>query len=307
MSKKSDFFIKNALGDDFHKSLENVLSKSELYKPGTRTVTDTNDMYQGLQIVPKALMGLLIRELAPMKIGETKEIPIPAIGTVILRASKHERDSISGELIQDNNKITEFLNRSIPGIGLVLMSALELYDADSLDNKPPMEPGKTLEIDKMIDERLNLHSLINKVVDGKLMERDAIRQLSMVRLHEMMAAPKPEPIVEKAEEKKEPIPVELKPAKKKLALQEFVENRNKKLSKKEFSIEMIKSESIDCSDCGQTIFGDSGISACICYGSDMGRKVFLKKTEDGIKISFPKAWSTENIEMLLEVLRGKNG
>jgi hypothetical protein len=40
----------------------------------------------------------------------------------------------------------------------------------------------------------------------------------------------------------------------------------------------------------------------------MGKKVFLKKTEDGIKVSFPKSWNSENIEMLLEVLRSnKNG
>ena len=76
--------------------------------------------------------------------------------------------------------------------------------------------------------------------------------------------------------------------KKSRPLSEFVENRKKKLGKKEFCIEMTKSETVDCPDCGQNIFNGSGISSCLCYGQDMGRKVFLKKTEDGIKVSFPE-------------------
>ena len=113
-----------------------------------------------------------------------------------------------------------------------------------------------------------------------------------------MAQPKAEP---------KPATVIVLQPKKPSPLAEFVENRKKKLNKKEFSIEMAKSETVDCPDCGQNIFNGSGISSCLCFGQDMGRKVFLKKTEDGIKVRFPKSWSPENIEMLLEVLRGKNG
>jgi hypothetical protein len=108
-------------------------------------------------------------------------------------------------------------------------------------------------------------------------------------------------------QKEEPKPaavIVLQP-KKSRPLSDFVENRKKKLGKKEFNIEMAKSEMVDCPDCGQNIFNGSGISSCLCYGNDMGRKVFLKKTEDGIKVSFPKSWSPENIEMLTRSIEEK--
>jgi hypothetical protein len=67
---------------------------------------------------------------------------------------------------------------------------------------------------------------------------------------------------------------------------------------------MEKTEIINCSDCGQIIFNNNGISACLCYGDS--KKIHMKKTEDGIKVSFGRGWDTENIEMLLEALRRKN-
>jgi hypothetical protein len=85
-------------------------------------------------------------------------------------------------------------------------------------------------------------------------------------------------------------------------LAQFLEKRQKK----EFSIQLTKSEAIDCPDCGKAIFNQSGFSGCICYGSDMNKKVLLKKTENGVKISFPRSWDIDNIEMLLEVLQKKN-
>jgi hypothetical protein len=69
---------------------------------------------------------------------------------------------------------------------------------------------------------------------------------------------------------------------------------------------MTKGEIISCPDCGKEIFSKTGFSGCICYGSDMNKKVFLKKTDNGIKVSFPKSWDIENVEMLLEVLQRKN-
>ena len=285
-------------------SLGNSLSKSEVYKQGTRTVTDTDDLFQGLQIVPRALLNLLVGELAPMQIDEIKEIVIPGREDTFNRVNKLERDSYSGQVFQRNVKIGDFLHRSLPGIGLVLMTMLELYSMDELEKEPSISQDKQSEINRIIDERLNLHSLVNKVVDGKMQQKDAIQQLLMARLTEEFA--KEKAAAQPVEAPKPPVVIILD-HKKSRPLSEFVENRKKKLGKKEFSVEMTKSEIVDCPDCGQNIFNKSGISACLCYGQDMGRKVFLKKTEDGIKVSFPKSWSPENIEMLLEVLRRKNG
>lgn len=69
---------------------------------------------------------------------------------------------------------------------------------------------------------------------------------------------------------------------------------------------MAKSETVNCPDCGQTIFGQTGgYSGCICYGQDQHRKIWLKKTEDGVQIRFSKGWDPDNISQLLETLRKK--
>lgn len=307
MKKNAEIFLKKALGNDFLESLGDSLSKSEVFKQGSRTITDTDDLFQGLQIVPRALLRLLVRELSPMQIGDTKEIKIPGKEDTIVRATKHERDSFSGQVIQNNVKINDFLHRSIPGLGLVLMTMLELYDMDDLEKESSVNHNQEAHINKLIDERMHLHSLINQVVDGKMMQRDAVNSLFMDKLSQLYQEHKKIKEDHKVimEQPKPSLVVILEPKKKSRPLAEFVENRKKKIAKKEFSIEMVKSETVGCPDCGQTIFNDSGISACLCYGNDMGRKVYLKKTENGVKISFPKSWNPDNIEMLLEVLRSK--
>jgi hypothetical protein len=246
-----------------------------------------------------------------MNMDDTKEIKLPVASDSIMRVTKHGPDVYSGEIIDNNKKLTEFRLRPIPGIGLVIMSAYQLYSVDDLDKESTTSSDQEKQINRIIDERLNLHSLINKVIDGKMMQRDAIQHLFMDKLnqlykehqeikqdHKEIMAPKEEP---------KPAAVIVLQPKKSLPLSDFVENRKKKLGKKEFSIEMAKSETVDCPDCGQNIFNGSGISSCLCYGQDMGRKVFLKKTEDGIKVSFGRQWNPDNISMLLEVLRRKNG
>jgi len=311
MKKSAEAFLAKTLGNDFLESLGNSLTKSEVYKQGTRTITDTDDLFQGLQIVPRSLLSLLVRELSPMQIEDIKEIHIPGLEDTFVRVSKLERDSYSGQVFQRNVKINDFMHRSLPGLGLVLMTVLELYDFDDIEKVPSVSKDQEKQINKLIDERIHLHSLINQVVDGKIMQRDAVNRLFLDKMsqlykeHEQIKQDHKEIMGQPKEEPKPAVVVILQP-KKNRPLSDFVENRKKKLGKKEFSIEMAKSETVDCPDCGQTIFGSSGISACLCYGNDMGRKVFLKKTEDGIKVSFPKSWNADNIEMLLEVLRRKN-
>jgi hypothetical protein len=83
-------------------------------------------------------------------------------------------------------------------------------------------------------------------------------------------------------------------------LKDFVERRKKP---KEYHVELTKSEKVDCDSCGQMIFGASGYSGCLCFGQDQHKKIWLKKTEDGIQIRFSRGWDEQNIEMLLETLR----
>lgn len=306
MSSGADFFLKKTLGKDFLESL----TKTELWKPGTRSVTDLQDIHLGLKLVPRTMMSFLIKELGPMKDGEHKDIDLPLEGNCRLRVDKHGPDVFSGDLECENKKITEFKFRSIPGVGLVIMSNFQLYDLSELDKESPKHVDHSMEekLQRMIDERLELHSLVSRVVDKKLSERDAIQQLVLAKLSgEVNRKPEESQKIQKLEERKEELKAENKKLKKKLALNEFLEERKKKLHKKEYPVSMSKSENVSCPDCGQDIFKNFVYSGCVCMGDDMDKKLYLTKSEDGVKVRFGKGWDPENIEMLLEVLRGRRG
>ena len=318
MSSGADSFLKKALGPDFFQSLEKV----ELWKMGTKTVVDHEEIKTALQIVPRTLMSFLINNLQPMLVGETKEIALPIKNSdhPILRVSKHEKDVYSGELEDSTEKYTdkkvaEFKYRSIPGIGLVIMSAFELYDADELNKEPTHDiPESTIAmVQKMIDERLALHDLVGKVVDKKITQRDAIQSLVLAKLSDSMEKPKapehkPATNIEVNVDVSPEIKVEQKVKIKKVSpLKGFLEDRQKKLKKNEYAITMTKGEEVCCPDCGQHIFKSEVFSGCICFGDDMDKKVYLAKTENGMKVRFGKGWDPENMEMLLEVLRRHRG
>lgn len=308
MSSGAKFFLDKLLGQDFMKSLDSNLSKSEIYHPNTRTVSDISDIKDGLQIVPRAIMAFLIKELAPMEMNDHKELDLPIEGGGKISVNKVDRNAYTGFLEHDNKKMVDFISRTIPSLGIVIMSTFELYDVDQLfdKKKDKSQDEMTAKVQQMIDERLNLHSIVSQIVDKKLLERDSIKQLIHAKINDsILSEKKPKdtvsiavPITEDGMIKKED-----KPKKKGSPLKEFLEDRSKKPKKNEHIIEMVKSEQINCPDCGHGIFDGHAFSSCICYG-DNG-KVFLKKTENGLKIRFGKNWDVDSIEMLLEVLRGK--
>lgn len=293
MSSKADFFLKKALGEDFFSSLE----KFELWKPGTRTTVDHEEIKTALKIVPRAIMALVIAELTPMEIGQTKEFMLPSgIGKV--NVTKHERDVYSGDIEEDNKKVVDFKYRSIPGVGLVIMSAFELYNVEDLHKEPTIQVDDSMNarIQAMIDERMALHSLVGKVVEHKIAERDAIQQLVLAKITDKMSA--------KAEPEK---PKEIAKTKKVSPLVGFLDGRKQKLKKNEYPVQMSKGEHVHCPDCGKDIFDGKVFAGCICYGDDMDKKIYMSKSENGVKVRFGKGWDPENIEMLLEVLRSKRG
>ena len=299
MAFNANYFLGKTLGNDFLESL----SKFELCKPGTRTTVDHEEIKTALMIVPRTIMALLIKELTPMTLGETKEISLPVnSGQSMVRLTKHERDVYSGEVFEDNKMIVDFKYRSIPGIGLVIMSAFELYDTEKLEEDQKQAPAEdiTQKVQHMIDERIALHSLIGQVVDKKIQERDAIKQLLMAKISETL--PAKEEIVTHNE-----VVMNKSSAKKESPLKGFLDTRKTKPKPSEFAIEMAKGEHVNCPDCKKNIFDGEMFSGCVCLGDDMDKKIHIKKTEDGMKIRFGRGWDVENIEMLLEVLRSKRG
>lgn len=283
MSNNSKYFLSKALGEDFLESL----AKTDIWKPDTKTVSNLEDMKVGLKIVPRTLMSLLISELSKMKTGESKDIDLPLPNEARIHVNKHERDQYSGEVFENNEKLTEFKFRSIPGIGLVLMSTFELYSMEEELKKPEPANIDHEKIQKFIDERLALHRMIEQVVEGKLRHRDAVQEMLLGKLTEAVHA---EPMGETMSVKKQS------------PLKAFLENKKKK---NEFVVEMAKGETANCGDCGKSIFDGNAFSSCICYGDDFQRKIFMKKTQDGIKVRFSKGWDMDNISMLLETLRNR--
>jgi hypothetical protein len=309
MSSKAAYFLNKTLGEDFDSSLQ----KFELYKPGTRTVIDHEELRTALQIVPRAIMALLIRELTPMGIGESKEIRLPVESGATLHVTKQEHDVYTGKIEHDDNNIAtrrapmDILYRSIPGIGLIVMSAFELYDADMLEEKhPQVSEDMSSSVQKLVDERMALHNMVSQVIDKKLMERDAVQQLILAKLSHVVSEPKTPPVaptvitnIVKIKNKVE--------SDKGSPLKKFLEERKKKKKPKEFHVQMYKGETVNCPDCGNSIFDGIAFSGCVCLGDSRNGKVYIKKTEDGIKVRFGRGWDKETMEALLETLWRRNG
>lgn len=314
MASDANYFLNKTLGEDFFESL----AKFELWKPGTRTTIDHEEIKTALMIVPRTVMALLIRQLTPMNIGETKEfgLQISKYKTAMVRLTKHERDVYSGEVLENNKRVVDFKYRSIPGVGLIIMSAFELYDTSKLmknDEESEKEASDiaaqdlTLKVQHLIDERLALHDLIGKVVEKKMEQRDAIKQLIMAKISETLPkAEKPKDLDPESFmpeiHKSEPIST-----KKESPLKGFLDQKKNKIKPSEFDINMSKGEHVHCPDCLKNIFDGEVFSGCVCLGDDREKKVYIKKTEEGVKIRFGRGWDHENIEMLLEVLRSKRG
>ena len=81
--------------------------------------------------------------------------------------------------------------------------------------------------------------------------------------------------------------------------------KSKTKEKKEAHIK--KTEYIGCPYCGTALYeGEKKLTLCICYGEDWDKNINIEKTENSIKMQFPKNINPENIEMLLQTLKNIN-
>lgn len=300
--------LNSILDDEF---LGTLAKSADLYKIGTNSVLDPEEIRIGLKVVPRAVMSMLISELSTMEINCHKDIQLPFGKEAYMAVNKNASDDYTGSVYSNNKLVYDFKNRSIPGLGIILLSTFELYDMEELSKPQKDSDDIDSKVQKLIDERMQLHSLVGHVVEEKLAQREAIHKIMMTKLSEAI---KPaiatksvaiQPIATKSIEiKPEDISKKEAAPKKGSPLKEFMARKKKP---KEYRVEMAKSETINCPDCGQTIFGEvSGFAGCICYGQDQHRKIWLKKTEDGVQIKFSRGWDQDNIEQLLETLRSKN-
>ncbi len=304
MNIKQIKLAKSLLGNDI---LE-VLEKAEIYKPSTNTVVEPDEIKIALQIVPRSILSFLFAHLKPLQAGDYKEIDLP-FANGRLCVNKLSSDNYSGSVIGEGKRILEFKYRSLPGIGLILMSGFELYDIEQLkeikQEPSPEHDSKISKLQDIIDERLKLYSLISCVVNKKLSERDAIKELINSRLNQSIALAN-SPIIElgiEIEREHEPKEdMEVKELDKKSKLKEFLESRE---NKREESIDLNRSE-IFCPDCKSLLYkGEDNIKLCICYGSFYNKEIKIQKAENGrVRFNFPKKFDIDNIEMLLEAING---
>lgn len=282
-------FLKKALGDEGFEEL----NKFELYKERTNTVVDPVEIATALQIVPRTILSLLQKELAPLKEGQIKTIDIPVNPVAKMDVTKFANDVYSGEVYRDGKSITKFKYRSLPSIGLVLMTAFELYEREDVAKiQPESQAPQILDIQKIIDERLGLQLMVRQIVDQKLSEKEAVEMMINKRLTEMMS--------ESAKK------TETEEIKKPKNLKEFLSQRKEKLNKNEIVVKFQTLEKTECPDCGKSLFEKNKFNGCVCLGSDMDSKILIKKTEGGVKLRFPKSFDPENMQALLEILKRKN-
>lgn len=334
--------LNTILDDEF---VQTLAKSADLYKIGSNSVLDPEEIRIGLKVVPRAVMSLLISELVPMELNAHKQIPLPFGKEAHIKVNKNAADDYTGSIYSDNKLVYDFMNRSIPGLGIILMSTFELYDLEDLKKAPSTSEHADKAIQKLIDERMELHSLVGRVIDEKLAQREVLQRMMMNKLTEALKVKEQISDVTKIAKDpgnahateyhrgmanglvvadsiangKEPQfvdpkkPIEIKPQditkkepekKKGSPLKDFMDRKKKP---KEYHVEMTKTEAVDCDSCGKTIFGQGTFSGCICYGQDQFRKMWIKKSEDGLHVRFSRGWDADNIEMLLDTLRKSNG
>lgn len=295
MEKKHEQVIASILGDDFIEDLK----KSDnfvFYKKNSNTSLDPDEIKIALQIVPRAVLSYLFANLVHSEVGGVYDLELPFVPGALLHVNKCGADNYNGEIQRDGKVLYDFKHRSLPGIGLILLTTFELYDVSLLDEiktsqqENPIILNKINNLQHMIDDRLNLNQMIQEVVDKKLSERDAIDRLIKERMNWHVMSVNNSEVPMHQEDKKS-------------KLRTFLDRLEHK--KRNDSYIFDKSE-IHCQDCGTVLYKteDKSIKLCICYGQFHNKEISLKKSEDGkIKLNFPKSFDIENIEMLLETLK----
>lgn len=335
-------FLKKYLGENFEKDL----IKSEtgaILKPGANIGVLPQEMYISMQIVPRTVISLLVQHLKPLKAGQICDIPWPADNGRMhnIHINKISNDLYSGEITGEGSVLAKFGYRSLPAVGLVIMSTYELYDKETnkqdLQN-PDIDYDK---VQKIIDERIRMQALVEEVVNKKLSEKEALQQLITQKIQDYLRSAEtvkqstlePEQksdMVETDDEMDEDVEAseddlsdadsedieELdidnealedieeadEPQAKKSKLKEFMDNKVKKAEK---SIFFTKKE-ISCPDCDKKLYkGGDSFSLCLCYGEFYGQDLKIKKSNNQYTFKFPKQFGLENAEMLLMAIKSK--
>lgn len=263
----------------FDKKRKGSLEKSELYKPTSNTAVDLQEIKTGSSIVPKFLIAFLVRELSPLKVGDTKTIDLNFLREgATLHLIKRGEDVYDGEIIEKGRIVAKIEKRTIPGIGLHLLSSFELYDVQSQQQPAPAQPVNVITHTPTIQPPQPVQPIVVNVNIQNEQKGD--------------------------EQKEKPSENSAK------SLKEFLEKRNlNKHYKVVGPIDLKKSGNVDvmCDVCGKNIFSVySGYNGCVCMGENMRSPIKLTKSEDGkVYLYFPKQWKEDNVKLFIQMLYRK--
>lgn len=288
--KSQKDLIKNFLGEKFISSLQKEEMASGIYKPSANVSIEIDDIYTSLKIVPKFVLEWVYENIKYMKKGDNRDLSIPSCWTDgvehNLHIDKHDHDVFSGEITANGDKITSFKYRSLPAIGLILLSTFELYDIEKLDEKKDLKhipQHSSSDIDRSILNALKLKMAIQSVLDGEKEEKEAINDVINSRIPDIFAG-----TMQKSKKTKKPT-----------AVREFVSKIKNKTS-------VVLDKSIKCPHCNTELYksGDKSITLCICYGEFMNKTLKLTKSESSnASLDIPKGFGGFNLEMLLEAIK----
>jgi len=256
------------------------LKKTEAFKPEKETKSDAEEHRVAMQVVPRVILSWLVSNLKEMKDGDSKEFKIPMTKNGKLKVMKNGGDDYSGDLHEGEKKKTEFRNRTLPSLGLVIMSVFEIYEIAEEKNKEEFDSSKIVE--KVI-EKLEIRKLVEEVVEKKISEKDAIKEIVKMKMLSLVNEP-----VDPREESKN-------------KLKELIEKQGNII---ELKIE--KSEKAYCPSCGSNLVSDKGFRGCLCLGEDRMNAVSMKKTEEGVSLNLGKGWDPQIKALLVKNLKNKN-
>jgi hypothetical protein len=185
MKISSDKIIKSILGQDFFEELK----KSDVLKIHSNVATSVDEMAIGLKIVPRTVMSFLMSNLTHLPVGGNVNVSLPFTSNAYLQVTKMDRDNYTGHIYAAGKKVNEFANRSIPGLGLVLMTTFELYNLDSTSDFKQKEEENfdTKKLQELIDQRLLLHNLANKVIKEQMMPKEAINTIIKEKISQALS------------------------------------------------------------------------------------------------------------------------
>jgi len=297
--KKAVKAARYLLGENF---LEEMV-KNEVYKPETRTVVDTEEIKTAMYIVPRAILLWLVKNLRGMADGDTKSLKIPMVPKGVMNINKHGADNYSGDLVQDNVKKYDFESRALPSVGLVIMSTFELYDFEEASVKKDEEgPYDHEKAGRYLNEKLETQRLVEEVLDKRISEKDAIKDLMKLKLiHKLWHLEDPELVANGPEEKDSG---ESKKEEKdgKSKLRDFVKKHGKNL----IELDLEKSEKVVCPTCDSVILEGGEYDGCFCFGEDRLSKFSLVKGERGVGLyKFGNGWDQDTRDRLVKIIKDR--